>query len=315
MDLRQLRTFIHVAELGSFSTAAERLHIAQPALSRQVRLLEAELKAQLLVRHGRGVRLTEAGAVFLDRAASILRQMEQMRDDVAAEASEVSGQVSIGLPPSVGFVLTGPLVEDFRQSFPKVTLRIVEGVGGFDHEWMMGGRLDFAVLYEPGSARHLDTAPLWHEDLHLIGPASAGLSLAAPVPLVTLARHPIILPSAGHGLRGLLERHAAKHDVALRVEIEADAMRIQKDLTARGLGYTALTYAAVRPEVEAGLLSAAPIVDPAIPRRVVGAFPADRPVSRAARLLGDRLTVVVRRMIAAGDWPGLVPDAPDLIGG
>jgi DNA-binding transcriptional LysR family regulator len=314
MDLRQLRTFIHVAELGSFSKAAERLHIAQPALSRQVRLLEAELKAQLFVRHGRGVRLTDAGAVFLDRAASILRQMEQMRDDVAAEAGAVSGQVSIGLPPSVGFVLTGPLVADFREAFPKVTLRIVEGVGGFVHEWLMGGRLDFAVLYKPESARHLDATPLWHEDLHLIGPASAGLSPDGPVPLADLARYPVILPSAGHGLRGLLERHAARHGVTLHVEIEADAMRIQKDLTARGLGYTMLTYAAVRPEVEAGLLSAAPIVAPAVPRQVVRAFPADRAVSRAARLLGDRLTFVVRRMIAAGEWPGLVPDTPDLCG-
>ena len=67
MDIRQLRTFVHVAELGSFSKAADRLHIAQPALSRQIRLLEAELKTDLLVRHGRGVTLTGAGAVFLDR--------------------------------------------------------------------------------------------------------------------------------------------------------------------------------------------------------------------------------------------------------
>jgi len=314
MDLRQLRTFIHVAELGSFSKAAERLHIAQPALSRQIRMLEAELEAPLLVRHGRGVRLTDAGSLFLDRAAAILRQVEQARADVAAEAGEVSGEVSIGLPPSVGFVLTGPLVADFRSTFPKVKLRIVEGVGGFVHEWMMGGRLDMGVLYHPGSPRNLETAPLWSEDLHLIGPASAKLSPSKPVPLATLAGHPLILPSVGNGLRGLLERHAARHDFALRIEIEADAMRIQKDLTARDLGYTVLPFAAVRPEVEAGHLSAAPITDPAIPRQVIRAFPADRPVSRATRLLGDRLVVVAKRMIAAGDWPGIKPESPELVG-
>jgi DNA-binding transcriptional LysR family regulator len=313
MDIRQLRTFIHVAELGSFSKAAERLHIAQPALSRQIRLLEAELDVALFVRHGRGVRLTDAGALFLDRASGIMRQIEQARADVAAEAGDVSGEVSIGMPPSVGIVLTGPLVADFRQAFPKVKLKIVEGVGGFVHEWMLGGRLDIGILYEPGVPRQLETAPLWREDLHLIGPAGAKLSPEEPVPLSTLSGLPLILPSAGYGLRGLVERHAARQDVTLRIEIEADAMRIQKELTARGLGHTVLTFASVREEVAAGRLSSAPIVEPCMPRRVIRAFPADRAVSRATRMLGDRLFVVVKRMIAAGEWPGLVPESPELI--
>ena len=312
MDLRQLRTFIHVAELGSFSKAAERLRIAQPALSRQIRLLEAELRVQLLVRHGRGVRLTDAGALFLDRASGILRQIEQTRADVAAEAGDVSGEVSIGMPPSVGFVLTGPLVASFRRSYPKVRLKVVEGVGGFVHEWMMGGKLDVAILYEPSSTRHLEVSPMWSECLYLVGSAQSALTEAAPVPFADLEEVPLILPSAGHGLRGLLERQAARTDMPLSIEIEADAMRIQKDLTARGLGFTVLPLASVKPEVEAGLLSAAPIVAPAVPRRVIRAFPADRPVSRAARLLGEDLVSVVRRLVAAGEWPGLEPETPDL---
>lgn len=314
MDLRQLRTFIHVAELGSFSKAAERLRIAQPALSRQIRMLEAELRVQLLVRHGRGVRLTDAGALFLDRAAGILRQIEQTRADVAAEAGEVAGEVSVGMPPSVGFVLTGPLVETFRRTYPKVRLKVVEGVGGFVHEWMLGGKLDIAILYEPGSTRHLEVSPLWSERLYLVGPAQAALSEAAPTPFADLDGLSLILPSAGHGLRGLLERQAAKSGIRLAIEIEADAMRIQKDLTARSLGFTVLPFAAVKPEVDAGALSAAPIIDPVVPRRVIRAFPADRPVSRAARLLGDDLVTVVRRLVAQGRWPGLDPETPDLAG-
>jgi DNA-binding transcriptional LysR family regulator len=315
MDIRQLRTFVHVAELGSFSKASERLNIAQPALSRQIRLLESELKAQLLLRHGRGVTLTGAGGVFLDRAAGILRQIEQARADVAAEAGDVAGQVSIGLPPSVGLILTGPLAEDFRHAYPKVRLKIVEGVGAFVHEWMVGGRLDVGVLYQPGSSRHLETTPLWSEDLHLFAAASEGLDPTKPVPLAHLSRHPLILPSPGHGLRGLLERHAARHEVELRVEIEADAMRIQIDLAARGLGYSVLPFAPVAAEVRAGHLSAAPIGDPPIPRRVVLAYPADRPVSRAARLLGARLIAVVKRMMAAGQWPGINPECAELAAG
>lgn len=314
MDIRQLRTFVHVAELGSFSKASERLHIAQPALSRQIRLLEGELKTQLLLRHGRGVTLTGAGSLFLDRAAGILRQIEQARADVAAEAGDVAGQVSIGLPPSVGLILTGPLAEDFRRAYPKVRLKIVEGVGAFVHEWMVGGRLDVGVLYQPGASRHLETTPLWSEDLYLFAAAREGLDPSHPVPLAELARYPLILPSPGHGLRGLLERHAARHEIELRVEIEADAMRIQIDLAARGLGYSVLPFAPVAAEVRSGRLSAAPIANPAVPRRVVLAYPADRPVSRAARLLGNRLVEVVRRMIAAGEWPGIDPECPELAG-
>jgi LysR family nitrogen assimilation transcriptional regulator len=314
MDIRQLRTFVHVAELGSFSKAADRLHIAQPALSRQIRMLEAELKAELLVRHGRGVTLTGAGAVLLDRAAGILRQIEQARADVAAEAGDVAGQVSFGMPPSVGFVLAGPLAEDFRRTCPKVKLKIVEGVGAFVHEWMLGGRLDVGVLYQPGPSRHLETTPLWHEDLYLFAAAGAGLDPSRPVPLASLSHHPLILPSPGHGLRGLLERHAARHEIELHVEIEADATRIQKDLAARGLGYSVLPFASVAAEVRDGLLSAAPITAPAIPRRVVLAYPADRPVSRAARLLGERLISVVRGMLADNAWPGMVPEASALAG-
>ncbi len=313
MDIRQLRTFVHVAELGSFSKAADRLHIAQPALSRQIRLLEAELKTDLLVRHGRGVTLTGAGAVFLDRAAGILRQIEQARADIAAEAGEVTGQVSFGMPPSVGFVLAGPLAEDFRRTCPKVRLKIIEGVGAYVHEWMLGGRLDVGVLYQPGPSRHLETTPLWREDLYLFADAGAGLDPSRPVPLAALARHPLILPSPGHGLRGLLERHAARHDVALQVEIEADSTRIQKELAARGLGYSVLPFASVAAEVRDGRLSAAPITAPVIPRRVVLAYPADRPVSRAARLLGERLVAVVRGMLAGSAWPGMVPELPALI--
>ena len=312
MDIRQLRTFVHVAELGSFSKAAERLNIAQPALSRQIRLLEAELKAPLLVRHGRGVTLTGAGTVFLDRAAGILRQIEQARADVAAEAGDVGGQVSLGMPPSVGFVLAGPLAEDFRRTYPKVRLKIVEGVGAFVHEWMVGGRLDVGVLYQPEPSRHLETTPLWREDLYLFAAADAGLDPSRPAPLASLARHPLILPSAGHGLRGLLERHAARHEIELHVEIEVDATRIQKELVARGLGYSVLPFASIAEEVREGILSAAPIAAPTIPRRVVLAYPVDRPVPRSARLLGDRLIAVVREIFAEGGWPGMIPELPAL---
>src|SRR3546814_19561694 len=111
MDLRQLRTFLHVAELGSLGRAAERLRVAQPALGRQIRLLEEELGVPLFTRHGRGMAPTPAGRILLDRASALLRLVADTRAEVSAERDAVKGTVSLGVPPNVGAVLAGGLVE------------------------------------------------------------------------------------------------------------------------------------------------------------------------------------------------------------
>jgi LysR family transcriptional regulator, nitrogen assimilation regulatory protein len=125
MDLRQLTTFTQVADLGSLSKAAERLRIAQPALSRQIRLLEEELKVALFTRHGRGMELTSAGEMLRARASSILRQVEETRADLMQEAGAVRGRVVFGMPPTVGDVLATRLIERFLGLYPEVTLRAV----------------------------------------------------------------------------------------------------------------------------------------------------------------------------------------------
>src|SRR3954469_10734762 len=125
MDLRQLTTFVQVADLGSLSKAAERLRIAQPALSRQIRLLEEELKVTLFTRHGRGMVLTPAGELLRGRASGILRQVEEARADLMEEAGAVRGRVVFGMPPTVGDVLATRLIERFLALHPEVRLRVV----------------------------------------------------------------------------------------------------------------------------------------------------------------------------------------------
>jgi len=120
MDLKQLNTFVQVAELGSLSKAADRLHIAQPALSRQVRMLEEELKVRLFSRHGRGMVLTESGNLLLSRATAILRQIEEIRADLTEQAGAIRGKVVLGTPPTVGDVLAARLAERFMTQYPEV---------------------------------------------------------------------------------------------------------------------------------------------------------------------------------------------------
>src|SRR6516225_2238973 len=128
MNLRQIESFIHVAESGSFSHASAIVGLTQPAVSRQVGSLERELRLRLLHRNGRGVVLTDAGERFLIYARGILHQLEGARHAVTGDEADLTGKVAIGLPPSLGQVLTLPLVKVFRERYAGAELAIVEAL-------------------------------------------------------------------------------------------------------------------------------------------------------------------------------------------
>ena len=153
MNLKQLNTFVHVAELGSLSKASDRLRTVQPALSRQIRMLEDELGVELFSRHGRGMALTEAGDLLRTRALAILRQLEETKADISEHAGLVRGRVVLGIPPTVGDVLAARLVKEFLRQYPDVTLRIVPAFTGFLLDWLQRGEIDVAIMYKPENLR------------------------------------------------------------------------------------------------------------------------------------------------------------------
>jgi LysR family nitrogen assimilation transcriptional regulator len=126
MDLKQLEYFVHVAELRSFTKAAALLSVAQPALSRQVRHLEVELRQTLLYRNGRGVIPTDAGKRLLAHGRGILLQVERAKQELEEMRGTPVGHVVIGAPPTIMRLFAPPLVSAFQSRFPKATLRIVE---------------------------------------------------------------------------------------------------------------------------------------------------------------------------------------------
>ncbi|RZA14441.1 MAG: LysR family transcriptional regulator, partial [Lysobacteraceae bacterium] len=156
MDLRQLDYFVHVAELGSFTKASDMLGVAQSALSRHVRKLEVEMGQNLLHRDGRGVSPTEAGKRLLSHGHGILLQVQRAQQEVADVRGAPVGNVVIGLPHSLGRMLTVPFVAEFQARFPAAQLSITEGLTIHLHEWQRAGRLDIAVLHDPVHA--LDAA-------------------------------------------------------------------------------------------------------------------------------------------------------------
>jgi DNA-binding transcriptional LysR family regulator len=308
MEFSQLRTLIHVAELGSLSKAADRLHIAQPALSRQIRLLEEELGVRLFDRHGRGMVMTAQGQDVLRHAMRVMAELEEIRATVADGDAPLRGHVSIGMPPTAADILSEPLVAAFRETHPEATLRIVSAYSGYLLDWMHRGEIDAAILYDPKSARTLRVQPLLEEALFLIGPAGAGLSPETPVDFADLEGVRLLLPSAGHGLRAILDRCAAERGFALRVPVEADSYSTLKDLVRGGHGSTILPRAPIHRELAAGELCAAPLANPEPLRRLVLSYPTDRPVARLARFTGQVIAAKVAAMVEGGVWPGRLPD-------
>ncbi|MBN9073563.1 MAG: LysR family transcriptional regulator [Rhizobiales bacterium] len=306
MDVPQLRTLIHVAELGSLSKAADRLHIAQPALSRQIRLLEQELGVRLFNRHGRGMVATEEGQDVLRHALRIMAELEEIRAVVSDENAPLRGHVSIGMPPTASDILAEPLVSAFRDTHPDATLRIVSAYTGYLLDWMQRGELDAAILYDPKSARTLRVQPLLEETLFLIGPPESGLSLERPVEFAALQNLQLLLPSRSHGLRILVDRYAEEAGVPLRIKVEADSYSTLKSLVRNGHGVTVLPLAPIHEELESGRLEAAPLVNPVPVRRLMMSYPSDRPTPRLARFAGQAIASTIGTLVERGIWSGRV---------
>ena len=243
MDFQDLYVFFHVANEGSFSKAAMRLHIAQSALSRRVARLEHVLRTPLLQRHARGVRLTERGIALADRAKRLMNELEQIERDVLVLADEPIGKVRVAMPPMTSQVLGPLLVAECRRRFPSVDLQLREGFSDLILDWIVEDKADLGLLYYSGRETDLQMLLLLDEPLFLLVPPGLGRTLdpplgEGPIDIAELERLPLILPSRPHSLRLVLDRVAAQHGITLNVIMEVEGIHATKGLVAAGLGYS-----------------------------------------------------------------------------
>lgn len=282
MDIKQLECFVRVAELGSFTKASAMLGISQSVLSRQVRQLELEIKKHLLHRNGRGVTTTESGKRLFAHGKGILRQIELARQEIDnAELSPI-GKVVIGFPPSVGKLLTVRTVSRFRQQFGKASIGIVEGLTATMQEWLLLGRLDFAILYHPMPVPDLDYEHAWSEDLYLISPNPTGRKLPDRVRMADLSRYPLIIPSRPNSIRNMIETEFGRQNVTLNIALEIDSITAVTDLVAKGLGHAILSRYAIQDHAMRDKLHAARITTPHIASHMAIATSTQRPLTRLA---------------------------------
>ena len=304
MDFSQLRTLVCVAELGSLSKAADRLCTAQPALSRHVRMLEEELKTRLFDRHGRGMILTEQGRAVWRHAVRVLKEIEDIKLEVADNAGSMGGHVSIGMPPTVSGLLAGRLLATIASAHPNATCRIVSAYSLYLLDWMHRGDIDVAILYDPQGIRSLKCEPLVEETLYVVGPRGSGLTMDVPYELRDIAARSLVLPSPDHSLRQIADRAAHDVGISLTVRAEVDSLATLKQLVLGGSGWTILPLAAVQDDVNAGTLEVAPVASNSLTRLLELALPADRPPSRLGLFAHQIIKKSTASLVRSGRWVG-----------
>lgn len=293
MEIRQLECFVAVADLSSFTRAAWLLQVPQPALSRQVRALEVELRQTLFHRNGRGVSLTEAGKRFLGHCRGILVQIERARTELDNARDDPSGEVVLGLPHSIARLITVPCVLEFRRQFPQGTLRVTEGLTVHLQEWLLAGRLDLALLHDPVPTPMLEIFPLHEQPLHVVGTAAGGKPLPPTIELAQLADIPLVLPGRPHPMRMLIETHLANMGLKPRIVQEVDAIAGIVDVVEAGLGYAVVSLNAM-PRGGERRFTSHRIVAPELKSVLVLAHSAERPVTAIAR----KTMLLVQQLLA-----------------
>jgi LysR family nitrogen assimilation transcriptional regulator len=283
MDLKQIEYFVRVVELGSFTKAANLLGLAQPSLSRQIRLLEVELGEHLLYRTGRGVTPTDAGNCLLSHGYTILAEVRATRQHIQDLKSAPDGHVAIGLTTSVAQELTPRLVNAFREAFPGGMITVTEGLSANLREWLLEGRIDIALLYmaEPTAKLMLET--LFREELVLV----CGSQTAAPpeqIRLDELSNYPLVLPCMPNGIRMLVEAKCRMHDVPLSIAAEVNSLQSMLTVVQTSKDrYSIVAERVAHDGMQAGLLHIARIHSPAILNTLSLATARHRPESRLQR--------------------------------
>ncbi|GLR10945.1 nitrogen assimilation transcriptional regulator [Mixta theicola] len=249
MNLRRLKYFVKIVDIGSLTQAAEVLHIAQPALSQQVATLESELDQQLLIRTKRGVTPTGAGKILYAHARTILRQCEQAQMAVINAGQTLNGQVSIGLAPgTAASSLTMPLLQTVREEYPEILVYLHENSGSSLNDKVMNGQLDMAVLYDRTPLAGITSTPLMKEDLYLVGASDAP---GATVDLAEVAQMNLFLPRDYSAVRKRVDEAFSLRRLSARIIGEIESLATLTAAVSSGMGATVLPESAARALVSA----------------------------------------------------------------
>jgi LysR family nitrogen assimilation transcriptional regulator len=315
MGFRSLRLFLAVLKYGSITKASEHVGVAQPALGLHIRKLEDELGLRLLERHSRGVRATEAGARLAHHAEIILHHMERARRELTNFAKVPSGQIVVGMTPTVREVIAAPLVKRIAAEFPQVQLTIKEALSETLLGYLNDGLVDLALVYNTRDAgEQVVFRPLATEFMHFVYPRDKAECFGETITLAEVMGHPLLLPTRPHLVRTQMDRLALEIGVSPVVLHEVDSVPAIRDFVRQGIGYSVMPPVPEARNGEGPPLGMARVVEPEIQRVLHLAHSQRRPMSKAFEVVARTLVAAVDLELTRdnGQWRpvnGSVPEA------
>lgn len=302
--LKQLQTFLAIAECGSATKAAQVLRIVQPAISRQMRMLEDELGTSLFHRERTGMELTDAGRILLGHAKRVMRELDEARAQMHPAGSVVAGFVRIGMPASTCDLLAGELVATIKRRHPQVLMSLDSGYAGLLQSALIAGELDVAIINDPQPSPLIEAQYVLNEQLFLVGPANCGLTPDRAQPLSVLRGKALVLPAVPHAIRATVDHACASKNIELEVVAEVNSTQMQLSLVRHGVGWTVMPSAGISADLAQGLLSGAPLEGVTLQRHLALCLPMTRQISAATRCVTSALLELGELAVREGRWPG-----------
>lgn len=303
MELRRLRYFLSIAAEGSLGKASRTLGIAQPALGRQIQLMEAELGVDLFTRVPKGMILTEEGEYLKQALEYPLEQVNLALRNVRSQAVPIDSSLVLGIPPAIAPFIGPRLVSRLQRQMPNLRLKISEGDSaklGVDLDRSL---VDIALLigvFPPDKIHH---DPILREQLLLVVPGTSHMAERTSVPFRDLESLPLIVPGTQAGLRSLLTHTELSLGITLHIALEIDSIELRKQAVLSDLGYTILPALAFKAEAERGDLVGIPITDPGLTQIIRFAT---RPRWRISRSVCDAIVEAIlgeiHATVASGEW-------------
>lgn len=286
METQNLRAFLLVAETGSFSRAAQSLHLTQPAVSKRVALLEDQLGSELFDRIGRNISLTEAGRALLPHAKSVEQALHVAEQSVRDLAGDVAGQLRLATSHHIGLHRLPPVLSHFSKAFPAAQIDIDFMDSEQAYELITQGKAELAVVtLAPGNDPSIITLPVWRDPLDFMVAKDHPLATARQLNLADLSKHPVILPGLNTYTGQIVKDLFDKHGLQLQVSMATNYLETIRMMASVGLGWTVLPRS-----MGDASLATLDIGEVTIERTLGMVYHRGRSLSRAARAFIDTVT-------------------------
>jgi len=306
IDIKHVYYLMMLERLGSISKAANAMGVAQPSLSENITRLEKKLNTRLAIRSPRGVTLTEAGRYLALEGKSLVDVADKIAKSLRQLGHDLSGTVSIGLPPSLSQIASVPLTETSRIELPGIKLELTEGLSGHILEWLVDETLDFGFVYFNPQNQEIQVMPVMEEEIFLVSahddvPVSPDANGELTITANDLDRVPLVLPRHRHSARRAADKFAQANGIELNVEVELNSLSQIIELVSRASACTLLPRAALVNSNAEGRLTLTRIVAPTFIRTTYLARKQSRVASLASMKVEQTVLSIIKEMIERYD--------------